>query len=150
MPGLGKSGTCRMRVFSASILCSLSEPSRARSPNRKPRRTPGRGDVLDVDGLDDGGGRTAPPRALYTLDRFPLSLDHRFHPAVRQVAHVTVDAFDRRLRLREGPEADPLHAPGDHQAPRHDHRRELSLIARDFPNPRISNPEPPELPNSRT
>src|SRR5687767_8911674 len=145
MPGFGKSGTCRMRVFSASILCSLSGPLRARSPNRKARRAPGRGDVLDVDRLDEGGGRTAPQRALHALDRFLVSLDHRFHPAVRQVAHVTVDAFDRRLRLREETEADTLHAPGDHQAPRHDHRRELSLIPRDFPNPRT-----PEPPNPRT
>jgi hypothetical protein len=38
------------------------------------------------------------------------------------------------LRLREEPEANTLHAPGDHQALRHDHRRELSLIPRNLPS----------------
>ena len=60
--------------------------------------------------------------ALEPFDRFRLAFRRRFDAAVGQVPHPAVQAFARRRRLGEVPEADALNAAADEISSRDAHR----------------------------
>src|SRR4051812_40393599 len=115
MPGFGKSGTLRMRVFSTSMSSSLSNLESREAPRRR----------LFL-GVERGHARlrgAAAERDLDALDGVALPFQQHFDPAVVQVAHPAVHAFTPRGVVREPAEADALHPAADHVPARRDHGR---------------------------
>src|SRR5215207_1054439 len=111
MPGLGKSGTWRMRVLRVSIWLSDLESCCA----------PAGGEFFDVEQLDARRRGAAPHRGLEPIDRGLVPFRDHLDAAVDEVAHPAVHPFARRGVVREPTEPDALHAAGDHVTARHSH-----------------------------
>src|SRR6187401_3882849 len=113
MPGLGKSGTCRMRALSVSI--SLSDLESCDAMRRR--------HLLGLHVCDARLCRTAPDRGFHPIDRLVITLGHDLDASVGQVPHPAVHAFTRRHIVREPAEPDALDPPGHDVAPRDKHKR---------------------------
>src|SRR5690349_19120302 len=73
------------------------------------------------DRIDARASRAGPQRALHARDRFDLSLDERFHTAVRQVTHPPGHAFTECRVPREKTEPDTLYATANQEPSSHAH-----------------------------
>src|SRR5215510_3395648 len=125
MPAFGKSGTCRMRVFSASINHSArwgpsAVPHLALS-DLEPRHVARGRSIFDVELLDSRGPGPAADRRLESIERLPLPFGRDLDAAVGPVAHPSMDAFPGGSVVSEPAEPDALHAAGNHESARHYH-----------------------------
>src|SRR5688572_1866342 len=122
MPAFGKSGTLRILAFRSVVVMS-----RVRLSDRKAAVEAARRLLDDVAAIDARGGRPAPKLALEAIQRFDVALGERFDRSARQVANPAVDAFARRRRVREVPEAHALYPSADQEASRAAHAKNERL-----------------------
>src|SRR5262245_41576094 len=120
MPGFGKSGTCRMRCFKASMRlpCLARTP---RLPNLEPSGGSRRRVIVRDDVLQARAAGAAMQFSLETVDRLALAFDERLHAAVGPIHHPAAETFQPRRFLHEVPVADALHTPTHDESPGREH-----------------------------
>src|SRR5579871_1567319 len=126
MPGLGKSGTCRMRCFSFSITLPLVTSA----PHREPGRAPGGDVVQHVDPIDARRRRSAPDFPLEPIHRVAIPFGKDFDGAVAAILHPARQTLDVRRFLGEEPEPHTLHAALHDEPPADEHDSSIAAARR--------------------
>src|SRR6185503_21297069 len=110
MPGLGKSGTSRIRDLRWSIRCSHENAdSRTLALNSECGIPTGRFEVDLFELIDDGPLRSGGEIVFECFDAVRRSFGQCFYRPVRTVAHITDDLMSRRSTLCKETITNALH-----------------------------------------